>query len=227
VFGAAAPSFSTALAQLPPDTLSIFKSFFPSIDLFSGAGAFLEIAFITFGYILAGFAASTLVNGWASEETSGRLEVLLSAPMSRVQWVVRSGLGLFLAVGLFTVLLMAGIALGSVAAGGDATTPILGTLVLGLYALALTGLGIAFGGLVSTSWAGELVAALVILTFVIDLLVPALQLPDWVHQLALTTHLGQPMVGIWDPVGIVACFVIASGGLAIGALGMARRDVAR
>jgi ABC-2 type transport system permease protein len=227
VFGAAAPSFSTALAKLSPDTLSIFKSFFPSIDLFSGAGAFLEIAFITFGYILAGFAASTLVNGWASEETSGRLEVLLSAPMTRVQWVVRSGLGLFIAVGLFTVLLMAGIALGSIAAGGDVATPIVGTLVLGLYALALTGLGIAFGGLVSTSWAGEFVAALVILTFVIDLLVPALQLPDWIHQLALTTHLGQPMVGIWDPVGIVACLVIAFGGLAIGALGMARRDVAR
>jgi len=147
--------------------------------------------------------------------------------MTRVQWVVRSGLGLFIAVGLFTVLLMAGIALGSIAAGGDVATPIVGTLVLGLYALALTGLGIAFGGLVSTSWAGEFVAALVILTFVIDLLVPALQLPDWIHQLALTTHLGQPMVGIWDPVGIVACLVIAFGGLAIGALGMARRDVAR
>jgi len=227
VFGAAAPSFSTALAKLSPDTLSIFKSFFPSIDLFSGAGAFLELAFITFGYILAGFAASTLVNGWASEETSGRLEVILSAPMSRVQWVIRSGLGLFLAVALFTVLLMAGIALGSIAAGGDVATPIVGTLVLGLYALALTGLGIAFGGLVSTSWAGEFVAALVILTFVIDLLVPALKLPDWIHELALTSHLGQPMVGTWDPLGIAACLVIAFGGLALGAWGMARRDVAR
>ena len=43
----------------------------------SGAGGFLELTFIMFGFILAGFAASTLVNGWASDETSGRLEVLL------------------------------------------------------------------------------------------------------------------------------------------------------
>jgi len=227
IFGAAAPSFSTALAQLSPGTLQIFKAFFPSIDLFSGAGAFLEIAFITFGYILAGFAAATLVGGWASEETSGRLEVILAAPLTRAQWLVRSGLGLFLAIGLFTLFLMAGIALGSITAGGDVATPIVGTLVLGLYALALAGVGVAFGGLVSTAWAGELVAGIVIVTFVIDLLVPALKLPDWVHQLALTSHLGQPMVGVWDPVGIAACLVLAFGGLAVGALGVARRDVAR
>ena len=51
---------------------------FPSIDLLSGAGGFLQLAFITFGFILAGFAAATLVEGWASDETDGRLEVLLS-----------------------------------------------------------------------------------------------------------------------------------------------------
>ncbi|HEY2916855.1 MAG TPA: hypothetical protein VGI98_06535, partial [Candidatus Limnocylindrales bacterium] len=207
--------------------IAIFKSFFPSIDLFNGAGAFLQVAFITFGYILAGFAASTLVSGWASEETSGRLEVILSAPLTRAQWLVRTGLGLFLAITLFTGLLMVGIALGSLTAGGDVTTPIVGTVVLGLYALALAGIGVAFGGLVSTAWAGEVVAAIVIVTFVIDLLVPALKLPDWVHQVALTSHLGQPMVGVWDPVGIAACLVLAFGGLAIGAIGVARRDVAR
>jgi hypothetical protein len=33
------------------------------------------------------------------------------------------------------------------------------------------------------------------------------------------------MVGRWDPVGIVACLVIAVGGIAIGAWGMTRRDI--
>ena len=54
----------------------------------------------------------------------------------------------------------------------------------------------------STSLAGEVVAAIVILTFVIDLVAPALKRPDWVHQLALTAHLGQPMIGNWDWVGM-------------------------
>ena len=66
-----------------------------------------------------------------------------------------------------------------------------------------------------------------ILTFVIDLVAPALDLPDWVHQLALTSHLGQPMVGIWDPAGMAACLVLAVGGLVLSGLGMRRRDIGR
>jgi ABC-2 type transport system permease protein len=225
IFGAAAPSFSNALAQLQPDMLSIFKAMFPSIDLLNGSGAFLELAFVTFGFILAGFAASTLVNGWASDETGGRLELLLATPMSRKRWALAGGLGLYGAIAVFTAMLVIGIGVGSILTGGDVLTPVLGTLVVGLYALALAGIGIAFGGIVGTSFAAEVVAAVVIVTFLIDLLVPALQLPDWMHQLALTAHLGQPMVGVWDPVGMIACLVLAVGGVLLGAWGMARRDV--
>ena len=68
-------------------------------------------------------------------------------------------------------------------------------------------------------------AGIVIATFLIDFLAPALNLPDWVHQLALTSHLGQSMIGVWDPVGMATCLVLAVGGLLIGGLGMRRRDV--
>ena len=73
---------------------------------------------------------------------------------------------------------------------------------------------------------GILVAGVVILTFVIGLVAPALKLPDWVNQLALTAHLGQPMVGTWDWVGMGACVVLAIGGLALGGWGVHRRDIA-
>jgi putative exporter of polyketide antibiotics len=53
-----------------------------------------------------------------------------------------------------------------------------------------------------------------------------LQLPDLVQQLALTAHLGQPMVGSWDLVGSAACLLITVGGILLGAWGMQRRDVA-
>ena len=92
-------------------------------------------------------------------------------------------------------------AIGSALAGGDVATPIVGTVVFGLYGIALAGIGMAVGGLVSTAIAGEVVAAIVILTFLIDLIAPALKWPDWIHQLALTSHLGQPMIGNWDWVG--------------------------
>jgi putative exporter of polyketide antibiotics len=69
------------------------------------------------------------------------------------------------------------------------------------------------------------VLAIAVGTFLLDTLAPILRLPDWVAQLALTSHLGEPMIGTWDLAGIIACLVLAVGGLAIGAWGMGRRDV--
>ena len=66
-----------------------------------------------------------------------------------------------------------------------------------------------------------------IATYLLDLLAPPLNLPDWVHKLALTAHFGQPMLGQWDLVGVVACLVLAVGGVTLGAWGLARRDVSR
>ena len=90
-----------------------------------------------------------------------------------------------------------------------------------------TGIGVAGGGLWRTAIAAEVTAMLVVATYLAALLAPPLNLPDWVHQLALTAHLGQPMVGRWDVVGIVACLTIAVGGVLLGAWGVSRRDVTR
>ncbi|HEX5589746.1 MAG TPA: hypothetical protein VFX65_05610 [Candidatus Limnocylindrales bacterium] len=226
IFGAASLSLADALDKLSPETRQIWEALFPTIEL-SGAGAFLQLAFVTFGLILAGFAAATLVNGWAADETGGRLELLLTTPMSRARWAIAGGAGLLAAIVVMTAIVALGIGIGAAIAGGDVVTPILGTVVLGLYAAALAGIGMAVGGLVRTSIAGETIAAIVIVTFLVDLIAPALQWPDWVRQLALSAHLGQPMIGTWDWPGMVACVVIAIAGVALGGLGMARRDVAR
>jgi ABC-2 type transport system permease protein len=226
MMGAGARSIADSFAAASPGTLSFFHAAFPDYDLTS-AGSFLELAFVGFGFIIAGFAASTLVAGWSSDETQGRLEMLLTTPMARARWAVASGLGLFGSIAVLTALLAAGLAIGAGIAGGDVATPVLGSVVIGLYAAALVGMGLAVGGVFGTSIAGEVVAGLVIITFLIDFVVPALHWPDWVHRLALTSHFGQPMVGAWDPVGIVASLVIAIGGMAIGAWGMTRRDVNR
>ena len=226
VLGGASTSFTETIKQQAPDAIQIFKQLFPTIDL-EGAGGFLELTFIMFGFILAGFAASTLVNGWASDETDGRLEELLAAPVSRVRWMIAGGVGVMAAIVVLTLVIGLGVAAGAGLAGGDVATPILGSVVIGLYAAALAGIGIAFGGLVTASLAGEFVAAVVIVTFLIDFLVPALQWPDWIRQLALTSHLGQPMIGAWDWFGMGACVVLAVGGILLGAWGLARRDVER
>ena len=207
-----------------PDFARLLATVFPGIDI-GTVGGFLQLLFIEFGLILAGLAAATLVAGWASDETSGRLELLLATPLARVRWVVAGGIGVFAGIVLMVAMAAAGIAIGATITGGDIVTPVVGTLSLGLYAVAMAGIGFAIGGLIGTAAAGPAVAILTIVIWFIDIIVPALGLPGAVHQLALTAHFGQPMLGIWDPVGIVASLVLAAGGVAIGAWGFARRDL--
>jgi putative exporter of polyketide antibiotics len=126
-----------------------------------------------------------------------------------------------------TLLFAAGIGIGGLVGGLDAGQAMVGSVALGLFAAATAGIGFAVGGLWRSSLAAELAAVFVVVTYLIGLVAPALKLPSWFQQLALTSHMGQPMIGVWDPVGIAACIVLAVGGIALGAWGMTRRDVER
>jgi polyether ionophore transport system permease protein len=228
LFGAMLASFVGPMSkQLAGDSnlLSVLRNVFPGFDLTS-AGGFLQV-FIEIFVIAAGFAGATFVSKWASDETGGRLEEVLATPMTRARWLVSGAIAALVADALMTVLFAAGIAVGAASGGSVGGSALLGSTSLGLYTAALIGVGVAIGGLWRTSLAAEIVAILVVATYLLDLLAPPLNLPDWVHELALTAHFGQPMVGNWDPVGVVACLAIAVIGTAIGAWGIQRRDVVR
>jgi ABC-2 type transport system permease protein len=207
-----------------PALEQIMRFIYPDID-FGTVGGVLQLVFLDFGLIVFGFAAATLVGGWASDESSGRLDVLLSAPLSRAAWLVQSGLGVFGAIVLATAIVAFGTAVGAAAQGSDVVTPTIGSFVLALYGLAWAGLGIGVGGLVRPSLAVPTVAVLTIGTFLITIFAVALKLPDWVAELALSSHYGKPFVGDWDPLGVGVSLALAFGGLAIGAWGLSRRDL--
>jgi ABC-2 type transport system permease protein len=216
--------FADQVAKDPAMGL-IFKNIFPGFD-FTTAGSWLQL-YLELFLIAAGFAAATFVSKWASDETTGRLEVVLATPLARARWVVAGGIAALLAVAVMTAGFALGIGLGAASVNGVTGDAIMGTVAMGLVAAAMVGVGLAVGGVWRTSLAAEITAIVVVVTYLIDLLAPALGLPDWFHQLALTSHLGTPMIGSWDPVGIVACVVIAVGGIGIGAWGIGRRDIAR
>ncbi len=202
---------------------STFGALFPGINL-SEIGGWLQL-YAELLYIAAGFAAATFVSRWASDETEGRLEMILTTPVTRARWVIAGGVSALLAVVAMTVLFAAGVGLGAASGGLAAGEAVLGCAALGLYAAAIVGIGVAVGGLWRTSTAAEIAALVVVATYLLDLVAPPLKLPDWIHQLALTAHFGQPMVGQWDATGIVASVVLALGGILLGAWGMSRRDV--
>jgi ABC-2 type transport system permease protein len=218
-------SISSSLAnQLAdaPDLMRVFQSIFPTFE--PNAGGFLQLM-AQLLFIVVGLAGATLVSGWASDETSGRLEMVLATPLARARWATRAGLGMFAAVAVMTIILAAGVAIGAAASASDAVTPFLGTFSLGLFALAATGVGLAIGGVFRTSLAAEVVALLVVVTYLLDIVGEALAWPEWTRQLTLTAHMGSPMIGEWDLVGVTACLVLALGGMALSAWGIARRDM--
>jgi len=222
---ASADAFATGLGSLP-QIVDLIKAIYPGIDIHQPSGI-LQLTFFGFGSFILGLAGASFLAGWASDEGDRRLDVVLSTALSRGRWAAAGGAGVMAAIAVTTVVLGAFVTAAILVVGGDIVTPILGTAVLGLAAAAFTSIGLAAGGLFRSSLAPGVTAAIVIATFLVDTLGAALKLPDAVLELSLYKHLGQPMAGVFDPVGLVAAAAMIAGGLAVCTVGLTRRDIGR
>jgi ABC-2 type transport system permease protein len=216
----------TDVLRQTPGLLEYVRIIYPNIDLTQPSGI-LQLSFFAFASLMAGLAGATFLAGWASDEGRRRLDVVLSAPISRTGWAIRTGAALVVAIALLVVVTGVFVAIGVASQDGDLVTPLAGSAILGLAAAGFLGIGFAAGGLVRSSLAAPVAAFVVIATFVLDTLGTALDLPDAVLDLSIYRHLGQPMVGTYDAAGIVAALVMAVGGVLVGAWGLQRRDVGR
>ncbi len=223
VMSASSQAFVDELNRSPGLTDAV-RNLVPGIDMTTSAG-FLQMVFIDLGLALVGLAAATFVAGWASDETSGRFELLLTTPLSRARWAIASGLGSWVATVYAIAIVAVAMIVGVASTGEDPWGPAIGMLALIAYGGAMAGIGFAVGGLTRPAYAAPTVVAFSIGTVLLQVLAPALRMPDWVKQLALSDHMGHPLVGSWDPAGLAACAVLAVGGLLVGAWGLRRRDV--
>lgn len=211
-----------------PEIVNMIRQLFPDADLGTAAG-FLQLAFFSEAILFLSIATATLVGGWASDEGERRLELILSAPLTRAGWAVRSALAVMTGIAVMTVLLVVGVIAGSStqAAAGDLASVATGVSVLGLYGMALAGIGLAVGGLVRPTLAAPVTLGVALTFFLWELIGSIAGFPDEVLDLALSRHLGQPMLGQYDWPGMAACVVLALGGIALCAIGMRRRDIGR
>ena len=223
IIATSAPELQRVVAE-SPTLADMMRVAFPNADL-GEPGFALQVLFVQLGTLLIGFAAAAIVGSWASDESDGRLELLLTTPIARAAWHVRTGLGAYLGIVLASLVVALAAAIGVATSGEDLLTPFTGSLVLVLYGTAMAGIGMAAGGLLRPSFAAPAVIIAVVGSLLIDILAPILDLPQLVRDLALSSHFGEPMIGNWDPVGIVASLALATGGLLLGAWGFARRDL--
>lgn len=225
LIASSAPALAETLAQTP-QLLEVVRILYPDIDLREPSGI-LQLAFFAFASLMLGLAGVTALAGWASDEHRRRLDLVLTHPVARADWAIRSGLGVLAAVLLAALVLGVLTAVGVAAVGGSIADPLLGVAALGVAVAGLTAIGFAAGGLVRSSLAVPVAAAVVIGTFALDTFGAALDLPDPVLDLSIYRHLGQPMVGVIEPIGLVIAAVLIVGGLLVGASGLQRRDIGR
>ncbi|MFM2106268.1 MAG: hypothetical protein RL338_1300 [Chloroflexota bacterium] len=207
-----------------PALAAVWSAALPGTDITTAPG-FLQIAFVDFGALLLGAAVTALVANRWGDESGGRLELLLATPLSRGRWLAAAVVGGWVATGLVAAFLAGGLAAGLAAIGEEPVRPAIGVVVLACYGFGLVGLGAAVGATFGPGAAAVAVGAVAVGSFLVDTLAPFLGLPDWVPELALTTHLGEPLVGRPDPLGIVASLALGIGGLLIGLVAIRRRDL--
>jgi len=220
-----ADEFVATLGQIP-QVVEMIERLFPDADILS-VGGFLQLAYFSEAIILVGLASAFFVGGWASDESERRIEMVLGAPVSRLGWALKSGLGVMVAIALMIALAALGVVAGAAIQGGDGFEVALGVSVLGAYGMAVAGVGLAVGGVIRPGIAAVTVVSLTIVFYLIDLLGQILRLPDAIVGLSLNQHLGEPILGNFDPFGLALCAVLAIGGLALSAVGIAQRDVGR
>ncbi len=211
-----------------PEIVDLIQRFFPDADILS-AGGFLQLAFFSEAILIVGIATAVLVGGWASDEGERRLELVLSAPIGRADWAIRSSFAVMVGVAIIVALMAAGVVAGAAtqAASRDLAGLAAGVAVLGLYAMAIAGIGLAVGGLVRPSLAAPVALGIGLTFFLWDLIGSIVGFPDEVLDLALNRHLGQPILGQFDWPGMAICAALALGGISLCALGMHRRDIGR
>lgn len=221
--GTSARSFAALFSQIP-QVGAILDRFYPGVDWHAPAGV-LQLAFFDSALLAVGLAAAGIVGGATSDEREGRTDLLLATPLSRARFALSAGVGAMTAIGLMVVVIASVTTAGILAVGQAVDAAFVGTLVLGLYGVALAGAGFAVAGLLRPGWAGPLIAGLAVGSYLLVLIGRPLRLPQVILDLALNSHYGQPMAGIFDGLGIIASALLAVGGLALGAWGLGRRDL--
>jgi ABC-2 type transport system permease protein len=175
--------------------------------------------------LLAGYAV-VQVSRWAAQDQEGRVEMLLSAPISRSRVIVDRATEFAIASLLIVIGGYIGVAVSLPSSGLqlDAGHVFTASLLLWPFALAFGGLGVA----VASRWpriAVPFLAAFAVVEYFLGDLAPLFRLPDWMANLSVFHLYGNPVAGAtsWTPVLSMLLVFLAGFGAALAL--MRRRDV--
>src|SRR5437879_5983145 len=186
------------------------------------------LGFIWLGFtqlLMAGFAV-TQVARWSAQDSDGRLEQVLSSPVSRAGVVIERIV--VLAVEALIIAAVSGFAVwteahyqsidldrGRLAAAALLLVPF--TLVFGV-------IGALLASRIPRATVGVL-GILVFASYLTTQLAPVFRLPTWVQDASAFKLYGQPLIAGVDQTGLVIMIVIVVAGVVASTLVMERRDI--
>ncbi len=186
------------------------------------------LGYIWFGFaqlLMAGFAI-TQVARWSAEDSDGRLELVLSNPVSRARVVVERLMALTL--GALIIAAISGVAVGIEAhyQSIDLSSRRLAeaSVLLVPFTLVFGTVGALLASRIPRATVGIL-GTFAFASYLTVQLGPIFKLPVWVQDVSAFKLYGQPLTAGTDQTGLVIMLVIVVAGLMASALVMERRDI--
>ncbi|HEX9099277.1 MAG TPA: ABC transporter permease subunit [Candidatus Dormibacteraeota bacterium] len=186
------------------------------------------LGFIWFGFaqlLMAGFAI-TQVARWTAEDSDGRLELVLSNPISRARVVVERLIALALGALIIAAVSGAAVGLESHYQSIDLSSRRLAeaSLLFVPFTLVFGTIGALLASRIPRATVGIL-GAFAFASYLTVQLGPIFKLPVWVQDISAFKLYGQPLSSGVDQTGLVVMLVIVIAGLMASAMVMERRDI--
>ncbi len=186
------------------------------------------LGFIWFGFaqlLMAGFAI-TQVARWTAEDSDGRLELVLSNPISRARVVVERLIALALGALIIAAVSGAAVGLESHYQSIDLSSNRLAeaSLLFVPFTLVFGTVGALLASRIPRATVGIL-GVFAFASYLTVQLGPIFKLPVWVEDVSAFKLYGQPLSTGVDQTGLVVMLVIVIAGLVASAMVMERREV--
>lgn len=221
------PAIEEPIKKLLAESSAIGQLF---TGLGTGTNTGLLAAFVfQFVPVLAILFIMTVALSWPSDLDNGRMEMVLGVPEPRSRIVLeRLGAVLVAAIAMPVIIWLSvwfGAQLASMSVDmGKLTAAALGILPMELIVIALVyvlSARLRLGAILS------IVSVFIVVSYVIDLLGAALNLPSWALSLSMFHVYGTPIISGWQAGSFFGLLILALALIALGVVQFSRVDVER
>jgi ABC-2 type transport system permease protein len=224
-------AFLTSIAKTMVDALGssdvpVLRAYFERAGI-SAYSDFVGVIWFSTLLLLVSLFVVAQVNGWAADDAEGRLEMVLSAPVSRPRIVVERVAAVIVACAVIVGLSSLAVYVTATSTGISlpAGRFVFASVAVLPVAYAFAGIGHALVG-----WrprvAVVVLGMVAVVGYFAQQFTPLFQWPDWVNNVSLYALYGTPMSKD-DWAGIVTLIAIGIAGTALAVVVMRRRDVGR